>query len=186
MLIDIFFHYVFYSSAVLIYGIALNRTAIVCEKGERLFLTFFITLVSVVSTVLLSRPVIWLLLAPVHLSVLYPFFCVLIQTAVSGFCQILVGLTAKTTAAEFSVSFLSVILALNESLSAGESVAIAVCSVSAFYALIPLFSVFTYRNERANPAHSFATGALFFLSAAVLTVALEAFGVSWLTNGAIQ
>ena len=178
-------YYLIFASGVLIYGIGLNRV-ITADRSHCTILIFFRTLITVVCSVLFCKLFIWLLLEDAGMGMLFPFFCALVQIIISAFCQVIVDLTAKTTAAEFSVSFLATVLAVSESVSVGEAVLFAVCFVCSFSLLVPLVQVLRSRILYAQPISSFATGALLFISLAIVLLCLGAVNVSWLIPGVMQ
>src|SRR5574344_2025545 len=96
-----FFYYTLYTSAVLIYGIGINRATIISEKTEDFLLFFIKMLLTVISSVVLTYIIDLYLLIPAHLTELFPFISVLVFSAISVFIESIIRITSKTSAAEF-------------------------------------------------------------------------------------
>jgi electron transport complex protein RnfA len=185
MISDILY-YLIYTSAVLIYGIGTNRATVVCLKPNHIVLYF----VKMIITVSCSTALIYLLtkslLIPISIAELYPFIAVLVFSAVSVFIESLIRITSKITAAEFGVSLLCVLLAVNESTSLVQSVLIAcLCTVS-FYLFVPVIYSIRKRIEIGRPASDFENSSLILISVAIIMIVLVVWNVSWLNPGVFQ
>lgn len=178
-------YYLLFSSAVLVYGIGLNRI-VTADYGSDFFLLFFRTLITVVCSVLFGKLFIWLLLEDAGMIMLFPFFCALVQIIISAFFQVIVDITAKISTAEFSVSFLATVLAISESFTVGEAVLFSICFVCTFYILLPVIRILQKRLMYTQPVPAFSTGALLFISVAVLLLCLGVINVSWLVPGVLK
>ena len=106
-------YYAFFSSAVLFYGIGLNRSTLIPSSSEVLG-TLFKMLASILATTVLSWLFIQNILIPLGLAELYPLVSLLIFLGITIFFETLIRITAKTVTAEFHISYLIVLLALNE------------------------------------------------------------------------
>ncbi len=169
-------------SAVCLYGIGMNRAIVLSSGRKGTVLSFVKSLLSAVATVSLSFLLTRYLLVPSGMQELYPIICVLIFGFMSVFFEGIIRLTTKSFAAEFSVSFLTVVLAINESLTMAEAVLFVICCLSSFYLLIPVLHAFRKRNENAEPMSVFRNSLVLF-SFAVLILWLLVFDVSWLNGG---
>ena len=121
-------------------------------------------------------------MVPLSLHELYPFVCILIFSLVSVFIEVLIRLTVNSIVTEFSVSFLCILLAINESLSLLEAVLFALCCITSFYILIPVLAALRRRNEHASPLPVFKNSLILF-SLAILILFVLVFDASWLNGG---
>lgn len=185
MISDIMYYFM-YTSAVLIYGIGINRTTVVCQKPENILLYFVKMLITVSTSTALVFLLTKSLLVPVGICELYPFITVLVFSAISVFIESLIRITSKTTAAEFAVSLLCVLLAVNEGSSIGQSVIIScICTVS-FYFFVPILYSIRKRIEIAHPAGDFENASLIMISVAIVMLALIVWNISWLNPGVLK
>lgn len=181
-----FFYYALYTSAVLIYGIGINRATIISEKPENYALLFVKMLITVISSAVLTYIIDLYLLIPVHLTELFPFVSVLIFSGVSVFIESIIRITSKTNAAELAVSLLTVILAVNESISLEQCVIISCFCTLSFYIFVPFLYAIQKRIEITRPATDFRNSSLLIISIALIILSLVAWNVSWLNPGVFQ
>lgn len=179
MIIDLL---IFIFGSVFLYGIGLNRAVIISSSPSGLGLSFTKSLLASVSTVALSYLVIQSLLVPLSLQELYPLVCILIFLVVSVFLEVLIRLTVQSYMTEFTVSFLCILLALNESMTIVEAILFVICCLTSFYVLVPVLSALRRRNEHASPLPVFKNSLILF-SLAVLMLFVLVFDVSWLNGG---
>ena len=179
MLIECLF---FILCSVFLYGIGLNRAVIISSSPKGLALSFMKSLFAAVSAVALSYLVIQNLLVPLSLQELFPLVCILIFLIVSVFIEVLIRLTVNSTITEFSVSFLCVLLAINESLTLVEAILFVMCCLTSFYILIPVLAALRRRNEHASPLPVFKNSLILF-SLAILILFVLVFDASWLNGG---
>lgn len=173
---------IFILGSVFLYGIGLNRAIIYSSSPKGLGLSYLKSLLSTIPTVGLSYGIIQSLLVPLQLQELYPFVCIMIYLVISVFFEVLIKLTAQFTITEFSVSFLCVLLAINESFSLFESIAFVICCLTSFYILVPILVALRKRNEQANPLPVFKNSLILF-SLAILMLFVLVFDASWLNGG---
>lgn len=184
--LDTFLYYALFSSAVLIYGIGLNR---ISELGvTKLYSVIFY--IKAVFTILITSVLTWLvtsrILVPLKLVEIFPVLCFLIFVCINSFIEALIRLTTGISTSEFIVSFLIVLLSIMESVSIINSIIICVSCFVAFLILIPLCYAFKYRfcsNGNTINEKYYCTF-LFFI--AVLVMLISGFDISWLSFGAIQ
>ena len=124
-----------------------------------------------------------LLLTPLGLTELYPLAALLLWTAFSLFFEIILQLATKKSAAEFAVSYLAAILALNESPSLLGAILIDFCCLAGCYLLIPLLYAFTNRIVGAKSTDIFKQKISVFLCIVILLLALYALNISWFNAG---
>lgn len=173
---------IFVLGSVFLYGIGLNRAVISSSSPRGLGLSYVKSLLTTVFTVGLAYVIIQNLLVPLQLQELYPFVCIMIFLVISVFFEVLVKLTAQSTITEFSVSFLCVLLAINESLSTLEAILFVICCLTSFYILVPILAALRRRNEHANPLPVFKNSLILF-SLAILILFVLVFDASWLNGG---
>lgn len=173
---------IFIFGSVFLYGIGLNRAVIISSSPSGLGLSFTKSLLASVSTVALSYLVIQSLLVPLSLQELYPLVCILIFLVVSVFLEVLIRLTVQSYMTEFTVSFLCILLALNESMTIVEAILFVICCLTSFYVLIPVLSALRRRNDHASPLPVFKNSLILF-SLAILMFFVLVFDVSWLNGG---
>lgn len=186
MLINAILYYLFLSSSVLICGIGLKRIIISTNQTENQLLSYFKTLITVTLSGFLSWLIIRYLLIPSGMVELYPFICLFIVLTISVFCETLIRLTAHTSTAEISLSFLCVLFSVNESTSMLQSVINSSICLTSCYLFIPLLLVIRKRISYADPQKSFSHGSLVFFSLSIILLAFLALNVSWLTPGVIK
>ncbi len=179
-------YYIFYSSAVLFYGIGLNRSAVACVDMKGQFMKGIKSLFTVTSSAVLSYLVCKSLLVPYSLSELYPFVCALIYISISVFYESIVRITSRNSSAEFSISLLSILLSVNEGTSLLRVTIISLSCVLSFYLFVPILHAIFRRIEAGERAKDFSESALVFLSMAVILLALFAWNVSWFNSGVAQ
>lgn len=182
-MITVLFYYLFPASAILLYGIGMNRVIVMSGNLSGSFISSVKSLFSVTGSVVLSYLFIQYILVPVQLQELYPLVCVLIFIAVSVLCEVIVRITTGQSAAEFTISLLCILLALNESTSLVESICIALTCIISFYLFTYVVYTIRKRVERSNPSADFKSSSLLFLSLAAIMIALAAWNVSWLNPG---
>lgn len=173
---------IFIFGSVFLYGIGLNRAVIMSSSPKGVGLSFVKSLLASVSTVTLSYLVIHRLLVPLALQELYPLVCILVFLVVSVFLEVLIRLTVHSYMTEFTVSFLCILLAVNESMSIVEAILFVMCCISSFYFLVPVLAALRKRNEYASPLPVFKNSLVLF-SLAILILFVLVFDVSWLNGG---
>lgn len=182
-IIDSLLFYTLYCSAVLIYGVGILQeaeTSISRKKTAQTALkSFACALVAVSITYAITK----LLLSPLGLTELYPLVALLLWTAFSVFFEIMMQLTSKKSSAEFAVSYLSALLALNESSNLMGAIVICVCCLADYYLLVPILYSFTSKIASAQNTDSFKQKIAVFLCMMVLLLALYALNISWIYAG---
>lgn len=179
MIHNIFYYFIF-TSAVLIYGIGINRATIICENPKNIFIYFFKMIITVCPSSVLTFIFVSKVLIPVNLVEMFPLIAILIFALISIFIEIIIRITAKTDAAELSVSFLFLLLAVNESNTILECFIISLICCAAFYAMIPFLYAVKKRIEISYPTLSLKNSSTIFISLTVLIIILLAYNASWL------
>ena len=175
-----FFYYVFFASAVFVYGIGMNRAFMISEHPRKLFNGALKMFISVSSSTAISYLVASKVLLHVHLTEMYPLIAVLIFSAISIFIESVVRITTRKSASEYTVSILSVLLGIGEGASVLEAVLISCFSIFAF--LISIFVLYMIRKKFSNKV------GLVLISISIILLALHFVNVSWFAylGGTIQ
>lgn len=181
-----FFYYTFICSAVLFYGIGLNRATLVTGVRDIAGLLVKI-LLTVFSTSVLTWLFICYILNPLGLIELYPLIALLIFLVISIFFETIIRITSGKSLSEFSISYLIVILTLNESTSIFDVLLINACCVLSFVLVIPVLKVIKRKNSYIGNISIHANSrTLMLISIALLIMSMAVFNVSWLTPGVIK
>jgi electron transport complex protein RnfA len=186
-MVNIILYYLFYCSAVLIYGIGLNRATVLSRSLDR---TLFFLLIKNLITILCSTVLTWViiveLLSPAGLIELYPLAALLVFMAVSVFVEILIRITTGYRTSEFAVSYLVILLALSESTGIISAVVAASSCILSFIIILPVLSALRNRIECARPRNDkMKKKSLIMLSMAVIIISLAVWNVSWLNQGVL-
>lgn len=181
-----FFYYTLFSSAVLLYGVGLNRSTLISDFRS-IIATLFKVFASIFFTSILSWLFVSHILMPLKLIELYPFVVLLIYLIISVFLETIVRITAKVVTSEFSVSYLIALLALNESTNLVDVMVISASCLFSFILLIPIIKVI---NKRIVLVGDMAVHgnyrSLLLISVAIIVVALACGNVSWLNPGVLK
>lgn len=173
-------YYFLFTSAVLIYGIGINRATIICENPKNILIYFIKMIITVCSSSVLTYIFSSKVLIPINIAELFPLVAILIFAIISVFIESIIRLTAKTDASEFSVSFLFLLLSVNESNTILECFIISLICCIAFYAMIPFLYAVKKRIEISYPTLSLKNSSIIFISLTVLIIILLAYNASWL------
>ncbi|MBD5413912.1 MAG: hypothetical protein K2M50_05785 [Treponemataceae bacterium] len=181
-------YYIFFSSAVLIYGVGLNDATIVCTSISELRLNFTKVVASIIGTVCLSWTIIKYFLLPLNLAELYPFVAVLIFLAISVFFETMIRITTKRTTADFNFSMLIIILTLNESVHIIDVLLISAASLVSFFIVLPFLYVIMskFHLTEQNDCRRMLCKPIFLISFAVLIMAIYVVNVSFFYPGSLK
>ena len=185
-MISDFFYYALYTSAILVYGLGINRATVISEKPQHAFLFFVKMVLTVCISSVLTYLVDTALLQPAHLAELYPFAGVLIFILITVFIESLIRITAKVSVADFGVSLLCILLSVNECTSLVQCLFISFCCTFSFYFFVPFLFAIQKRIELARPASDFRNSSLTIISIALILIALVSWNVSWLNPGVLK
>ena len=165
------FYYLFFTSVVFVYGVGINRALTISEHPRKLFNGALKMFISVSSSTAISYMVASRVLLPVHLTEAYPVVAVLVFSTISIFIESVVRITTKKSAAEYTVSILSVLLGIAEGSSVLEAVMVSCLCVFSF--LLSIFVLYVIRKKFSNRT------ALVLISVSVILLALHFVNVSW-------
>ncbi|MBP5158126.1 MAG: hypothetical protein ILP18_09680 [Treponema sp.] len=165
------FCYLFFTSAVFVYGLGMNRAFTISEHPRKLFNDVLKMLLSISSSTAISFLVASKILLPVHLTEAYPLVAVLVFSTISIFIESVVRITTKKSSAEYTASILSVLLGVGEGSSVLDAVMISCMCVFSFLAAILI--LYMLRKKFANKA------GLVLISISIILVVLHFWNVSW-------
>ena len=183
-MIDIVLYYAFYASAVLFYGIGLERTAALSVAFDKsVFRPALQCGVSALAATFFTELIAVHLLSPLGVSELYPLAALLVFAAVlSG-----IGFFMKTPSViqkgECAASYLIVLLSLSESASPVDALIIAASCIFAFVLVLPVLSSLRYRIDIARAKNEgMNRHVLVMILFAILVIACAVWNVSWLSD----
>ncbi len=185
LLIDFLF-YLLCCSAVLIYGIGINRNVEITLSRKNMFFSGFKSCLSSVITVTLSYLLIKFLLVPLRLCELYPFIALLIFLSFNVFLEILGQVTTKKTSAEFAMPFLAVLLALNEGTGLVSAIFITLSCMASFFLLIPVLYAILRRMEAVHSSDIFRQKCKLFCCLVIIMIAFYSLNISWFNPGVVK
>lgn len=180
MIFDSIFYYIFCSSGILIYGIGLKKLIITSKTWKSHWFNYLES--SIVCS--LSSVITWLvavyILSPIELVELTPMCCILIHLLFSLIISFIFSKCENISLLDISISFPCVLLAVTESYSILQCLCISLSCCSAYYLMIPIIFAIRERIKTSHPLKEFKTGALIFISIAVIMCAFFATNISWL------
>ncbi len=177
-------YYVFYSSAIFIYGIGINRAILVSKKPKNILVDFVKMVISVTSSAVLTYLVSEKLLGNIGLMDIYPFIAVLIFSSISVFIEAIVRIASRTGVAEYTVSILCILIAVNESVTLVECLVNSCLCIASYFLSIPVLFSLRKRIELSHPSEDFHNLSLLFISIAIVILVFLTWNVSWLNPGA--
>ena len=174
-------YYIFFASSVILYGAGLNTSAVISDSMQGLFLPFVKILFSILFSCLVSWLIIKNLLIPLKLLDFYPLVALIVFLVISILLETVVRITSGRITSEFSLSYLIILLALNESLNMIEVTFISVCSFVSFVVLFPI--VYALKKRIAlvgNLQPHVNRKSLILISIAIISTILAVGNVTWL------
>ena len=181
-----FLYYSIFSSVVLIYGIGLNKIAEIgiVKFNEPIY--YIKGAISIVSSAVISWLITYYLLVPLTITELYPLVCFIVYACISTFLGGIVRLTTGHTTSEFAVSYLLILLSIEESSSLLFTLFISMSGLISMLIIIPFSLTFRRRvcsNGRLLDEKYYS---LYFIFLAVLILLLSVWDIAWFNPGAIQ
>lgn len=184
-----FFHYFIFSSSVLLYGIGFNSVTILSDKIRLLRLSLIKALLTILLTTISSWAVCYTFLIPLNICELYPFVVILIFLGISIFFETIIRITTDDSAADFNLTLLIIILAMNESLSMIEAVIICLASLASFILLLFIVHIIKLRIYSTN-LNNYVTFTskkpLVFIALGILIIIFLGVNISWLNTGMLK
>lgn len=179
-MLSIVIYYLLSSSAVLFYGIGLNKTISHSDSFSMASLTCFKSLFAACSTTAISYLMVNWLLVPVQLTEIYPFIATLLFILFSTFTEIFIGIGVRHSPVDFSIPLLSVFLALNEGNSIGAAVLISAMCVISFYTMVLMFHCVKQRVSFYTVEGGLKTYCVLLVCLAFIMIAICGFNITWL------
>lgn len=181
-----FLYFLFPSSAVLYYGIGTNQVIMSCDElpsqTMRVLKAIFTVLVTTTLTMIFNNAV----LSPVGLIDLYPLFALLIFISVSISSEIVIRISTKDSASEFTISFLTVLLSVQECFRVSEGIFVSLSCILSFYSICFIIYIIKRRVMMANTPECMTNSSLIFLAMSFLMIILTLVNVSWLNPGVLK
>ena len=184
MFLNSFFYYILFCSSVLIYGIGFNRESVMCNNPRKVLFNAVKSYACVILSFIIMFFLNKALLIPLDIVEVFPFFALIVYIAMTVFLEVIIQITTKKTSAEFAVSFLVLLLSVNEASTWLEGIFI--CAGCLFYVLIPILYALDKRMETSSANNMFKQKSLIFLSMVIIMIALYSFNISWLNSGVIK
>jgi len=180
MIFQTIIYYLVGASAVLFYGIGLNKSISHSDSFSSSALTCLKSLFSASSSTAVSYLLINWLLIPAQLTELYPFIAALVFILFTTLIEIFISVGVRQSPFEFSIPLLSVFLGLNEGISLGYAVIISCISIISFYSVVIIFYSVRQRVSFYNSEHGLKMYCVLLLCLAIVILAISGFNVSWL------
>ena len=181
-----FLYYALFSSLVLIYGIGLNKIAEIGIVKFKEPIYYFKCAISIISSSVISWLITKYLLVPLTITELFPLVCFIVYACISTFLCGIIRLTTGYSTSEFAVSYLLVLLSIQESSSLLFTLCISLSGLISMLIIIPFSLTFKRRvcsNGRLLDEKYYS---LYFIFLAVLILLLSVWDIAWLNPGAIQ
>ena len=181
-----FLYYSIFSSAVLIYGIGLNKIAEIGIVKFKETIFYVKCAISIISSAVISWLITNYLLVPLKITELFPLICFIIYACISTFLGGIIRLTTGKTTSEFAVSYLIILLSIAESSSLFFTLFISLCCLLSMLIIIPFSLTFRRRvcsNGRLLDEKYYS---LYFFFLAVLILILSVWDIVWLNPEVIK
>ncbi|MBP5359734.1 MAG: hypothetical protein J6Y69_11210 [Treponema sp.] len=179
------FYYMFYASAVFVYGMGTTSAIQSSIKPKNLFLQFSKIMILVIATLVFTY-LLTVQLIKINLGELSPFICVAMFALVSFLVENFLRFYSKTTVAEYGVSILCILIAVIESVSFLDCLVNAIACLLSFFVSVPIMHAIRKKIEINAPSEKLKNLGLLFISIGVLTIILLSWGVSWLNPGVLS
>lgn len=180
MILGTVFYYIASASAVLFYGIGINRTVSIKDNFSDSLVSCFKALASGASATAMTYLVTMWLLSPVQLCELYPVVAVIFFLIFTTLSEIFIGIASSTAPTEFTIPLLSVFLGINEGLALGYAVIITCSCIISFYLLVIVFHCVKERVSFYTTGSGLKTYAVLLLCLAVIIIAICGSNGTWI------
>lgn len=177
-----FIYYVFFSSAILVYGMGLQKTVMKSRKPKNLLQE----LAKYSITIALST--LWVyfingLLIKINFGELYPFLAVLVVSVINLFLVLVVRISSRTMIFDLSVELICVLIGTAEAASIWEALFNSLFCMASYFVCIPFFYGLRKRIEMNAPTKNMRNLSLLFVSLGIFALILMTWNVSWLNSG---
>ncbi len=180
MILGTILYYIASSSAILFYGIGINRTISINDNFYDSLLSCFKALVTGASVTAVSYLVSMWILIPVHLAEIYPLLTVVIFLIFTTLSEIFIGIGLGSAQTEFTIPLLSIFLGINEGTSIGFAVIITCTCIISFYLLVIVFHVVKERISFYASDSGLKKYAVLLICLAAIVIAICGCNTSWL------
>lgn len=180
LVIDTFLFYIFFASAVLIYGGGMISVTEKSLSKESLAINIIEALSCVSATIALTFLIAHFLLSPLGIADLYPLVALLIFVAVGVFFEMIVQVTARKSGADFAFPYLVILLSLSEGSDIVGCLITGVAAFTSYYALVPILRALNERNAMIKNNDAFKQRLRSIMCMVVLIFALYSLNISWL------
>ncbi len=183
-MIDIVLYYAFYASAVLFYGIGLERTAVLSVAfNKSVFRPALQCGVSTLAATFLTELIAVHFLSPLGVSELYPLVALLVFTALLSGIGFFMKTPSVMQTGECAASYLIVLLSLSESAGPFDAVIIAASCMLSFVVVLPFLASLRYRIDIARAKNDdLNRHVLVMIILAIFVIACAVWNVSWLSD----
>ena len=172
-------YYLLSASAVLFYGIGLNKSISHSSDFSSSLLTCIKSIFAASSTTAVAYLFTNWLLIPVQLSEVFPFFATLIFILFTTLTEIFVGIGVRNSPIDFSIPLLAVFLGLGEGLSLWGCVLITCMSILSFYCMVIIFHSLRDRVSFYTTEGGLKMYCILLICLAVIMIAISGFNISW-------
>lgn len=172
-------YYLISASAVLFYGIGLNKSISHSASFSSSVLACIKALFSASATTSVTHLLMSWLLVPCNLSELFPFVATLLFILFTSLIEIFVGIGIRESPAEFSIPLLAVFLGLNEGIGIAQAVVISCMSILSFYVMVILFYCVRQRVSFYTNEVGIKTYCILLLCLALIMMAICGVNISW-------
>lgn len=180
MILGTILYYIASASAVLFYGIGINRTISIKDNFSDSVVSCFKALLTGAAVAAVSYLVTMWLLVPVHLTEIFPLLTIVIFLIFTTLSEIFIGIGLSNSPTEFTIPLLSVFLGINEGSSIGFAVIITCTCIISFYLLVIVFHVVNERIRFYTTDAGLKTYAVLLLCLAAAIIAISGCNSSWL------
>lgn len=179
LLLNSLLYYVCFSSAILIYGIGINKITSFEEFLPPRFSIIFKIFISIFFSAILTWTSVKYILLPLNITDLYPIIALLIYVIINTFLESIIRITTGNSATEFIFSYLLILLSVSESYSLMNTILISLCCLIALILLIPILQSFKQQSsDYYNNKELYLCKFLFFL--AFLLLILCVWDIMWI------
>ncbi|HBB42364.1 MAG TPA: hypothetical protein DCZ74_02500 [Treponema sp.] len=185
LMLNDFVYYMIYGSAILLYGVGLNKAVRSSKKPHNLLVDCIKMLITVLAASILTF-LISSQLIKIGMTEIFPFVAVLMVLLVSVFMELVLRLQSRATISEYAVSVMCVLLSISESVSLFECILISTYSVLSCFVCIPFLYALRKRSEINRPNANMRNMSLLFISMAIIIIMVMAWNVSWLNPGVLK
>lgn len=177
--LNTFLYYVFFASAVSVYGIGINKTTNTNFWDDKNIFYFIKIIFTILISTVLTFFVTDKLLVPLKLATLFPFFCFFIYIFISLLIETIFSSLNKKSPSEFIVSYLTIILTILESTSLTDSLLICFSIMFSMLLFIPFVYFFRNRNlKEVNEPENYLTRLFVYYAVTILIIC--AWDIMWI------